>query len=226
MLFSNAEVAKILSEEFECAWESVRPVPKAEIDFGNGIRLTRTLQGNVATYLCTPDGRVADIIPGVMDADTYVTRARAGAALVHAILPIGVDRKAVVTSYHRELASAPTTADIARRVAEMKRHADYGKMRVEYGVREALMSALAEVAGADERKDGVEDPLKESLAADTKHNQEVRMPKIHALLAENPLATPADYKIGLFREILGCDLEDPYLGLAPLVLGGEVGRTK
>ena len=40
MLFSQPELAAFLSATFECAWESVRPVPHATIDFGDG----RTLE--------------------------------------------------------------------------------------------------------------------------------------------------------------------------------------
>jgi hypothetical protein len=46
----------------------------------------------------------------------------------------------------------------------------------------------------------------------------------HEFLAERALATPADLTREVYRELLHVDLDDPYLGLAPDVLGGEVGR--
>ena len=52
MLFSNPAISKYIGENFLAAWESVRPVPVANIDFGNGRTLRRTLKGNVATYGC------------------------------------------------------------------------------------------------------------------------------------------------------------------------------
>lgn len=174
-----------MNGRYECAWESVRPVPRIDIDFGDGRKLTRTLQGNVATYLCTSDGRVTDIIPGVYDREPYL----------------------------RRLASAPVTPPAAVQVA------DFGKKRVEARV-------IREVA--DTGKYEVERPVKAlltPLAADTAHNESVRMPKIRAMLAANPQARPADLKVALFRDVLGYDLEDPWLGLAPMVIGGEGGRS-
>lgn len=61
-----------MNDSFVCAWESVRPVPRVEIDFGDGHRMTRTLNGNVITFLCTPDGKVFDVLPGVYSAEGYL----------------------------------------------------------------------------------------------------------------------------------------------------------
>ena len=33
--------------------------------------MTRTLHGNIATYVCTADGQVLDILPGIYAADAY-----------------------------------------------------------------------------------------------------------------------------------------------------------
>ena len=234
MLFADDGVADCLNDRFECAWESVRPVPKAEIDFGNGKRLTRTLNGNVATYFCTTDGRVADIVPGLCTATEYVSKA-VDAAEFLATSP----SKGAVYDRHR------TELQVASRRAE---RADASKMAVEMKVRTALIpfKIPAEALVADRRKDSVERsvktaliprkppadagkieveaPVKEALHEDSSYNETIRMPEVHALIASNPGARPADLKFRLFREILGYDLEDPYLGLAPLVLGGEIGR--
>ena len=40
----------------------------------------------------------------------------------------------------------------------------------------------------------------------------------------SPLARPAEIQGLVYRELLHVDLDDPYLGLAPDVLGGELGR--
>ncbi len=72
MLFSNPDVAKFMNDHFVCAWESVRPVPRVEIDFGDGHKMTRTLNGNVITFLCTPDGKAFDVLPGLYDPKGYV----------------------------------------------------------------------------------------------------------------------------------------------------------
>ena len=45
---------------------------KNTIDFGNGHKIRRTLNGNVATYVCAPDGRVVDVIPGLNSPEAYL----------------------------------------------------------------------------------------------------------------------------------------------------------
>ncbi|MBW4577419.1 MAG: hypothetical protein KME08_19470, partial [Aphanothece sp. CMT-3BRIN-NPC111] len=44
-LYPNAEVSKVLRDRFILHWQSVRPVPKVTIDFGDGRKLERTLTG-------------------------------------------------------------------------------------------------------------------------------------------------------------------------------------
>jgi hypothetical protein len=71
VLFSSDTVATYINNTFEPVWESVRPVPIVTIDFGNGHTITRTLHGNIATYLCGRDGTVYDILPGIYDPAAY-----------------------------------------------------------------------------------------------------------------------------------------------------------
>src|SRR5262249_3464288 len=82
VLFSSAEVAKHINDTFEPAWETVRPVPTVTIDFGNGEKITRTLHGNIATYVCTADGKVLDILPGIYEPKVYTQRLM-GIATLH-----------------------------------------------------------------------------------------------------------------------------------------------
>ncbi len=49
-------------------------------------------------------------------------------------------------------------------------------------------------------------------------------PRLHALLADHPFEQPSFYTKKLYKDVLDVDLDDPYLGLAPYVLGGEPGR--
>jgi hypothetical protein len=146
VVFSDRRVARILNTRYACAWESVRPVPRVEIDFGNGHRLTRTLNGNVATYLCDSDGHVRDIIPGLASPGEVLRRLGGSASEAH------------------------------------------------------------------------------ELDAETEQNRRLRMPKVRTLLAECPDALPQEITRRVFAEILDVDLDDPYLGLAPHVVGGEPGR--
>lgn len=74
MLFSLKDVSDYINEHFEPVWESVRPVPTVTIDFGNGKKLTRTLHGNIASYVCTANGDVVDVVPGIYVPHTYLEK--------------------------------------------------------------------------------------------------------------------------------------------------------
>lgn len=65
MLLSDTQFANKIGSQVVTGWESIRPVPKVHIDFGNGKTLDRTLAGNTVIYLCAPDGMVIDAFPGV-----------------------------------------------------------------------------------------------------------------------------------------------------------------
>ncbi len=202
MLFADPSIVDFLDDAYECAAVTLRPVPRAEIDFGNGITLTRTLNGNVATYFCTPAGEVVDLVPGLAAPADFLERARKAASLIGLFGEDPRSARSRVAKHHRSRAG---TSGSARRVP------DAGKAVVERPLKRALAGLPA-------------DPFQAGLQDDAGYNLEVRMPAVHALLAEQPLATPDALKGRLFREILGVDLEDPYLGLAPYVLGGEGGR--
>jgi hypothetical protein len=65
VLYSNAEMAHMLRERFILHWQSVRPVPRVTIDFGDGRRLERTLTGNSIHYILDAEGRPLDALPGL-----------------------------------------------------------------------------------------------------------------------------------------------------------------
>ncbi len=205
MLFADPAIAEFLDDTYECAAVTLRPVPRVEIDFGNGIKLTRTLNGNIATYFCTPAGEVVDLVPGLATPAEYLERARKAASLIGLFGEDPRTARSRVAKYHRSRSEAP--------VAAGRRIADAGKAVVEMPLKRAL-SGLPP------------DPFQASLHEDAEYNQELRMPAVHAMLAEQPMAKPEAIRVRLFREILGVDLEDPYLGLAPYVLGGEEGRHR
>ena len=65
ILYSNAEVSKLLRERFILYWQSERPAPRVTIDFGDGRKLERTLTGNSIHYILDSDGHVIDALPGL-----------------------------------------------------------------------------------------------------------------------------------------------------------------
>ncbi len=119
MLFSNDDVAELM-KSFECAWEEVRPVPIVSIDFGTGHTLKRTLNGNVATFLCDADGRAFDVIPGLYDADAYMGRLREGLTLFEGAKATGTF-DAAVTAYHKSRLEGAGTLEQERAIADMRK---------------------------------------------------------------------------------------------------------
>jgi hypothetical protein len=64
-LYSNAKVSQFLRDNYVLHWQSVRPVPRVTIDFGDGRKLERTLTGNSAHYVLSADGTPLDVLPGL-----------------------------------------------------------------------------------------------------------------------------------------------------------------
>ena len=71
-LYANAEVSKYLREHFILHWQSVRPVPKVTIDFGDGRKLERTLTGNSIHYILDREGRPVDALPGLYGPQAFL----------------------------------------------------------------------------------------------------------------------------------------------------------
>lgn len=101
-LYANEEISNYLRENYVLMWKTVRPVPKVTIDFGDGRMLERTLTGNSAHYVLTPDGQVVDGLPGLFGPREFLRQVKAGAAVarkVHA-LPAS-ERQAALADWHR-----------------------------------------------------------------------------------------------------------------------------
>ncbi len=71
-LYANEEVSKALRDRYILHWQSVRPVPKVTIDFGDGRKLERTLTGNSIHYILDSDGRVIDALPGLYGPNAFL----------------------------------------------------------------------------------------------------------------------------------------------------------
>ncbi len=285
MLFSNPEVASFVNDRFVCAWESVRPVPKVAIDFGDGHTLHRTLNGNVVTYLCTPVGTVFDLLPGLHSPEGYLaglrraidlhgtmraaaqwpTRPRLlpGAATPEALPPAeqAAAFERAIAAYHGFEASGfeklavfaggrgrPAVATFASKMAvetPIKILLSGRPISMEEALQ--LESGAATVIHSTPDPQSVskrtlEAPIKRALAPeppenplaagldaralldmDTRINERLRKEKVHALLSKAPLPAPREIHTAIYEEIFHLDLEDPYLGLAPILFGGAEG---
>jgi hypothetical protein len=229
VLFSNPEVAAFVRSNFIAAWESVRPVPIVEIDFGNGRKIKRTVNGNIATYICDPTGRVLDVIPGLNTPEAYLQDLRYALNLYRASMA-AFDK--TVIEYHQENVKTPTVYeyvrnDMAKSFNERLLRMSLDK-RAEMAERKGLGTRIvaAPYDRADVGKMAVEAPVKRLtkeeaavLAADTELNRKERKPVIHRILSEK-IVTPADITKRIYKDALHCDLDDPYLGLISSAFNG------
>jgi len=65
ILYSNAEIARNLRENYILHWKSVRPAPRITIDFGDGRKIERTITGNSIHYILDENSRILDALPGL-----------------------------------------------------------------------------------------------------------------------------------------------------------------
>ena len=220
-MFSRDDVAGFINQNFEPAWESVRPVPIVTIDFGNGTVVTRTLHGNIATYVCTPDGQVIDILPGAYEPATYLGGLNQLHSLAQNIQKLGPsDREKSLAEYHKSWTRTTTIVPNSR-TAPSK--ADRGKEDIEGGLKKGL-SIHHENAPTNERTyaappRGTHEELAnwKLLAEDTRLNEIIRRRQIHSRLASGPLVRPGEVLTWLYKEVLLADLDDPYLGLKSIL---------
>ena len=106
-LYANTETSAYLRTNFVLHWQSVRPVPRVTIDFGDGRKLERTLTGNSIHYVLDSDGRAIDALPGLYGPKAFL-RGLVNALQAHqALLATSPDRRdAVLIDYHRQRIAA------------------------------------------------------------------------------------------------------------------------
>ncbi|MBW3598796.1 MAG: hypothetical protein KY475_16160, partial [Planctomycetes bacterium] len=100
-LYANEEVSNLLRAKYVLHWQSVRPVPRITIDFGDGRRIERTVTGNSAHYVLTPDGRPVEALPGLYGVAAFrawLQRAEDLSQTLAAATP--ADREAVLQTHH------------------------------------------------------------------------------------------------------------------------------
>lgn len=197
-------MAGVLARDFEPAWQSVRPVPTVTIDFGNGRVKTRTLHGNVAGLVVTPRGELVDAIPGILTPRAYQAELAKGLAIARSLTGGAADAEAFRTAH---LAHAGAALALARPPRRM----DMAKAAVELPTKNMMFQGEP----ADEP------PPADPLERDTQQNLRERRPQIHRKLAQAGLVRPATLVRWLYREVLHADLDDPYLGLGPMLERAE-----
>ena len=101
VLYSNAEVSAYLREHYVLHWESVRPVPKVTIDYGDGRKLERTLTGNSIHYVLDSQGRPVDALPGLYGPRAFQRALGIAESIVKGLAgKTDVERDAILKAYH------------------------------------------------------------------------------------------------------------------------------
>jgi hypothetical protein len=225
VLFSNEQVANFVNKYFEPVWESVRPVPILKLDFGNGNVITRTLHGNIATYVCTADGEALDILPGIYTPTAYLEQLQQFRLLANYIDQEGKDKRAERAKQYHEKLLAALKKDVAP--PKFINMADRSKAAIEGGIKAVLVDGkttpTATAKGSGPAVDDKDDLAAwQALKEDTELNETVRRLQIHEMLAAEPLIAPEKVTKRLYKDVLHSDLDDPYLGLGKLLFEGYV----
>lgn len=223
-MFSNHELASFINSSFEPAWQSVRKVPIISIDLGNGKVMKRTLNGNIASYVCTADGQVLDVLPGLYEPESYKDR-----LLQLCMLNLVLNSKApesrdkILAAYHKIQLDRLAKGQAPARFVQPK-----GK-----GIEAIFLSSdqrdpVSEWArpldnSAYQIKPLPKDDLAQwqQLIDDVRLNETEMRKKIHArLLLKNstsPVLTVSNLTRWMYRDVLHADLDDPYFGLGQVL---------
>ncbi|MEH1969815.1 hypothetical protein [Nostoc sp.] len=117
-LYPNVEISKLLQDRFILHWQSVRPVPKVTIDFGDGRKLERTITGNSIHYILDGSGRPIDAIPGLYSPKAFLRQLQQAEVAVKNYSKLTPsDRESYLRKYHSDRLNsiqAQWVADLSR----------------------------------------------------------------------------------------------------------------
>lgn len=211
-MFSNREIANTINSEFEPVWESVRDVPRFTLDFGKGQVVQRTLYGNVATYVCTADGVVLDVMPGLYSPQKFLHNLSQFRMLAQYVQPDGRFNPERLAAYHDQLALA------------VQHHLQPGTL-VRSGANLYLTKAKGKLAKSPDsstlilENPNIQSPAEvaqwKALIAETTYNEITRRSAIHRHLAKTSPTKGDGITKWIYKEVLHADLDDPYIGLGP-----------
>lgn len=134
-LYGNAELSRWLDESFVLHWSSERAVPRMTIDYGDGRRIETTIAGNSAHWVLDADGRVLDVVPGLMTPHAFRGELEHAVVLARRLAAEPTDaatRARVIAEYHEQrvadarrdfarLLAGPVAADGAPAIANAER---------------------------------------------------------------------------------------------------------
>jgi hypothetical protein len=192
LLYPEPRVREAMSG-FVLHWQSLRPVPKVTIDFGNGRMLVRTITGNSLHAVLRSDGTPVDAILGLLSRDAFVS------ALERA-MPMTTTSNAheLAEKHHDALANPPQIPEVK---VEPERIMDASKIAAtKHMVESPILMQLRS--------------LERSLAADTRTNELDLHPRLHRAFVEQRTWGDANAMVDwIYEHLFEMPASDPFLGL-------------
>ena len=202
LLYPEPRVREAMSR-FVLHWQSLRPVPKVTIDFGDGRRLVRTITGNSLHAVLRADGTPVDAILGLLSADAFVN------ALSRALPMTRATNPSELSERHRDaLANPPELPPV-----KVEPERILGRMRSPSAIDDASRVAMT--------KHMVESPilqqlrmLEKNLATDTRTNELDLHPRLHDLFADGRRFADANAMVDwIYEHLFLMPPNDPFMGL-------------
>jgi hypothetical protein len=184
LLYPDPQINQVLRRDFVLHWQSVRPVPKVTIDFGDGRRIERTLTGNSVHVVLDARGEPVDALPGLLSREVFATE------LAHAHAFGRADRREL-RALHGRVAPRPARAPRVSRAVAASRLAP-----TKHVVEAPLLRAVAV-----------------DLDADIEHNLALHR-RIHDAFAEGAEWAGVDgFVEWIYADLFAMPLGDAALGL-------------
>jgi hypothetical protein len=101
-LYAHPEISQWLRDKYVLHWQSVRPVPKITIDFGDGRKVQQTITGNSIHYILDKTGRPIDALPGLYAPQAFKRQLIQGAEFVGKYHQLSAnDGQNAIDTYHQ-----------------------------------------------------------------------------------------------------------------------------
>jgi hypothetical protein len=192
LLYPEPNVQRVMRKEFVLHWQSLRPVPKVTIDFGNGRTLVRTLTGNSLHAVLRCDGTPVDAVLGLLSADAFALALRRAQPMAQA-------SDGALPRLHAEaLANPPHLPAV---VVSADRLIDASAVAAtKHMVESPILAQLRS--------------LQRTLAQDTRTNELELHPRLHRAFVDGVPWKDADGMVEwIYEELFLMPPDDPWLGL-------------